>query len=143
MRFSFNRRSTRLTGARLSPSCCAMRTPVQRCRLNGSISMILSCDLPRGERCGHELRSFNPATPCSRYRLTHLATPCRLSLNSASASFKLSRHSKHPSQAPLDEQSSVEHDGDSPFGLLDRCGFATFSFPVLDRMNNILLKLHT
>jgi len=40
--------------------------PVQRCRLSCSISMILSFDVPRGDRQGRELRSLNPATPCSR-----------------------------------------------------------------------------
>jgi len=49
MRFSPSRRNTRLTVARLSPSCRAIRTPVQRWRRSRSIAMTRSSSILRGE----------------------------------------------------------------------------------------------
>ncbi len=74
-RLNFNRRSTRLTVAGLTPSCNAIRMPVHRSCLSRSISILRSSDILRGDRRGRELRSLRLAAPCSLYRRTHFAAP--------------------------------------------------------------------
>ena len=65
--------------------------PVQRSRRSRCTRSISSGEVDRGDRCGRELRSRNPACFSVRKRCTHLAALCRLSLSSAAASFKLRR----------------------------------------------------
>src|ERR1017187_5659588 len=89
--FNLSRVRMRLTVARLRPVDWAIRTPVQRSRRSRCTRSINSGEVERGERWGRELRSRKPGCFSVRKRRTHLAALCRLSLNSAAASFKLSR----------------------------------------------------